>query len=406
METALSPTLKHVMSGNLCAGCGACAAVSNGAIAMEVSPSGYNRPVQRNSVTLEVDKQIAQICPAISVAPWENGADTHPVWGTCRDVKTGNATDETLRHSASSGGLLSALLCHGLEAGFFDAVVQISADPDFPTRNRTVISTDVAGIAACAGSRYAPSSPLAEIDKLLSDGRRYAFVGKPCDVSALRLLGQQDARYRESFPVLLSFFCGGIPSHVGSKAILNDLEVDEADLKSFRYRGDGWPGFATATRKDGSQARMSYADSWGGRLSHHVQFRCKICPDAIGGAADIVGADAWFGDESGYPLFDEQEGRSLAISRTDIGRKLLKSAVDAAAIQLEQSSLADVVKMQPYQASRKRLTASRLLALATCFRPLPRFAGVYIWQAARLAKPWETVKSYLGLVRRVVQGRV
>jgi coenzyme F420 hydrogenase subunit beta len=37
---------------------------------------------------------------------------------------------------------------------------------------------------------------------------------------------------------------------------------------------------------------MSYADSWGGILSRHVQFRCKICPDGTGGFADVVCADA------------------------------------------------------------------------------------------------------------------
>ena len=55
---------------------------------------------------------------------------------------------------------------------------------------------------------------------------------------------------------------------------------------------------------------MSYADSWGAHLSKHVQFRCKICPDAVGGVADIACADAWYGGDSGYPQFDEAAGRS------------------------------------------------------------------------------------------------
>ena len=60
------------------------------------------------------------------------------------------------------------------------------------------------------------------------------------------------------------------------------LGVAPEDLAAFRYRGDGWPGYATATRRDGSAERMSYNDSWGDILTRHVQFRCKICPDGVG----------------------------------------------------------------------------------------------------------------------------
>ena len=90
-------------------------------------------------------------------------------------------------------------------------------------------------------------------------------------------------------------------------------------MASFRYRGDGWPGFATVRLKDGREARMSYAESWGGILTNYVQFRCRISPDGTGGFADIACGDAWYADAKGYPLFEEAEGRSLIVSRTRQG---------------------------------------------------------------------------------------
>ena len=51
---------------------------------------------------------------------------------------------------------------------------------------------------------------------------------------------------------------------------------------------------------------MSYAQSWGEILTKHVQFRCKVCPDGSGGFADVACADAWYGDERGYPSFEEE----------------------------------------------------------------------------------------------------
>jgi coenzyme F420 hydrogenase subunit beta len=214
-----------------------------------------------------------------------------------------------------------------------------------------------------------------------------------------------DPRVAGRFPLLLSFFCGGIPSHKGTDRILDDLGVKKTDLADFRYRGDGWPGYATATRRDGSVSRMTYMESWGGRLSHHVQFRCKFCPDAVGGVADVVCADAWYGDEKGYPLFEESDGRSLVIARTEIGERLIAGAQSRNRIALETSSIGEIVKMQPSQAWRKRLALSRLVAMAVCLHPRPRTTGVQVLAAARSARIGETIKSFLGLIRRIAQQR-
>src|SRR3546814_12796145 len=99
-----------------------------------------------------------------------------------------------------------------------------------------------------------------------------------------------------------------------------------APLSEFRYRGNGWPGQAVARTTDGRAGEMSYERSWGDHLSREVQFRCKICPDAVGGTADIACADAWYGGEGGYPQFEEQDGRSLIMVRSTVARTF-RSAV-------------------------------------------------------------------------------
>ena len=162
--------------------------------------------------------------------------------------------------------------------------------------NKTVVTTKAASLAAAAGSRYAPSAPLEDLAAYLADhratGRRFAVLGKPCDAAALRALVQEDAEAAAAFPVILSFFCAGVPSHTGGRAVLAALGTKEAEVASFRYRGNGWPGRATALLHEGSARSMSYHDSWGGILSDHVQHRCKICADGTGVAADIACADA------------------------------------------------------------------------------------------------------------------
>jgi coenzyme F420 hydrogenase subunit beta len=405
VSVSQSPTVSKVLKGGLCSGCGACAGVSDGAISMSIDAKGFARPVQHAPLTQEQEATISASCVGMHVAPWPQASGCDDYWGPWHHVMSGHASDPEVRQGASSGGGISALLLHALETGLVDAVVQTGADPDHPTRNVTRISQTRAEVLACYGSRYGPSSPLSAVGALLDDPRRFAFVGKPCDVSALRLLARRDARVDARFPLMLSFFCAGVPSLDGTDRILDRLGVKADDLAAFRYRGDGWPGYATATRRDGSIEKMSYEDSWGSILSHHVQFRCKICPDAVGGAADIACADAWYGDENGYPLFEETDGRSLIISRTEAGRALLDSALAAGKVIAEPTPLRDIDRMQPSQARRKRLIVSRLAALYATFQPVPRFKDVAIGSAARKAGVVAQLKSFLGLVRRIVQGR-
>jgi coenzyme F420 hydrogenase subunit beta len=400
-----SPTLQKVLRGDLCSGCGLCAGIGKGAIAIEQSSTGYNRPTQSAPVSAEIEERIADACPGSRVAKWRDAPMVDPYWGPIEALHTGHSTDGELRFAASSGGMISGLLIHALESGLVDEVIQIAVDSRDPTRNAIRRTRTREEVMAGAGSRYAPSSPLATIDDILAEERRFAFVGKPCDVSALRQLGRHDERVGKRFPIMLSFFCGGIPSQTGTDLILGDLGVRKEELAAFKYRGDGWPGYATATRHDGTRERMSYAETWGRRLSPRLQFRCKICPDAVGGAADIACADAWFGDERGYPLFDEAEGRSLLIARTQAGRQLIDQAAGERRIELQPCSLDDVGLMQPYQAQRKRLIVSRLAALVATLQPRPDYSGVAVLRAARRARPGESLRNFLGTFRRVITNR-
>lgn len=398
-----SETVSRVLRGELCTGCGLCAAVSRHAIRMESAPPGYARPVQIEDISADIEAVIADACPGAKVQPWPSGPKVHPYWGACRQVLTGAATSPEVKFEGSSGGAISALLIHCLETGLVDRVVHVSPDSEDPTRNMTAVSRTVEEVIQRAGSRYAPSSPLSTIDAELAAGGAFAFVGKPCDVSALRRLALHDERVERHVPVSISFFCGGIPSHAGVERILRTLGMQGEPLTEFRFRGRGWPGDCVAT-SERRTASMSYAESWGGHLSKEVQFRCKICPDAVGGAADIACADAWYGDEDGYPSFDEQEGRSLIITRTEKGDGLLEDARKAGVLSAETLPIAEVDKMQPSQARRKRLVLARTASLPATLNPSPRMGGLKVVAAAMRATPAEAAKNFLGTIRRTLRG--
>jgi coenzyme F420 hydrogenase subunit beta len=366
--------------------------------------SGYNRPQGVGaSLPAGAEALIADACPGAVVEPWTGIAPERDVyWGPLRLVATGFATDAATRFEGSSGGVVSALAIQALESGRVDRVLHVGADPENPTRNITRISRTASEVVASAGSRYTASSPLADIVAEVRRGGRLAFVGKPCDVSALRRLARHDRSIAEGAPVMLAFFCAGVPSHNGVDRILAELGVTPAEVTAFRYRGRGWPGMCAAETRGGDTLEMTYAKSWGAHLSREVQFRCKICPDAVGGVADVACADAWYGDEEGYPSFNEVDGRSLIIARTELGQTLLDEAISNGAVVIEPLDPREIGKMQPGQARRKRLVLARTAALPLASRPVPKMKGLSVAAAARRARPIDLIVNFLGALRRTV----
>lgn len=399
-----SPALARVARGDLCAGCGGCAALAPDKVRMRLADPGYLRPDQQAPLSPQEEDGIAAVCPGLGQQVEAGDRADTVLWGPYVSVGTGWATDPQTRFAASSGGALSAILVHLVESGRVDAVVQTAADPALPIGNAATVSTGADAIRAAAGSRYAPSAPLAELPARLAEhretGRRFAFVGKPCDAVALRAWARRDPEIDRAFPVVVSFFCAGVPAHAGGRAVLEALGTDLETTRAFRYRGQGWPGRATATARDGTERSMTYHESWGKILSRHVQHRCKLCPDGTGVAADIVCADAWESDAQGYPLFDEADGISLIMGRTRHGADLIAEARGAGRIEMRDFDIAGLAAIQPGQRERRRALLSRLLGQRAAGRPVPRYRGLRLLAAARQNPPARNLKNFLGTLRR------
>lgn len=400
-----SATLRKVAKGRLCAGCGGCALVAPDAIAMQMEAPGFLRPVQTAPVTADQERQIAALCPGVGQTVEPQGRADPVLWGPYVETRVGWSTDADLRHKASSGGALSALLQHLLAEGAVDGVIQTAAG-DPPVANTIVLSDSAPQVTQAAGSRYAPSAPLAGLAPHLEGDKRYAFVGKPCDVAAMRALARLDPRIDAHFPYLVSFFCGGVPSQSAAEELLDVMGAPREEVRAFRYRGMGWPGYATATLADGSERQMRYADSWGQVLSKTVQLRCKICADGTGTAADIVCADAWEADAAGYPLFDEAPGISLIMARTDKGQQLMQEAEAKNRIETQPFDMESLPQIQPGQTKRREAVLARIAAMRLAGRPIPAYRGLHLRAAARRIPLRRHVQSFAGMLSRIMRGRV
>jgi coenzyme F420 hydrogenase subunit beta len=371
---------------------------------MSIDGEGFSRPSARTRFAEPVDaatdraraRWFGDICPGVAVRRPAEVGHRDAIFGTTRAVWAGHASDPRLRHVGSSGGLLSALTAWLLESGQALRVVAAAADGEHPAVSRSVSLRSPAEVAEAAGSRYAPVSTAANPDVMLSDS---AVVAKPCEASALRgLWGQRGI----DPPLLLSFFCAGVPSQNATENLVRRLGLDPADLAGLRYRGHGWPGRFTATSRDGRQVGCSYQQSWGAALGPTMQWRCKICVDGVGELSDLTAGDLWDTDDRGYPLFAEAQGVSVLIARTARGEAVARAAVDAGVIDVQPVDLSRVYAAQPYQVERRSTLAGRLLGARLAGHPLPRYQGFGLLRLAA-GHPASSLRAAAGSFRRTLR---
>lgn len=396
---------------NLCIGCGYCARFEG--VGMEKTASGFLEPARESGAYGAAELAlIEQACPGVvgnSVAVAEaggspDGLTKDHMWGQYYDCLTGHSTDDDVRRHGSSGGVVSGLAAWLVETGQVDGVVVTGYDPEFPIGTRSFIATNGPQGAASGGSKYSPASPLAALAELADKPGNYAVVGKPCDIATLRRAQAAGDPVALKATVLLSFYCAGTPGDRGNREVLDYLGAGKAEsIREFRHRGNGWPGDTRAVTENGDEKTCTYNESWGKILRRHTHNLCTICPDGIGEQADIVAADAWYGDDDGYPQFEEADGRSLIMTRTPVGRDLLARAVAEGKFATEELPVREIDRMQPGQLKRRKELAMRVMAFRMFGKATPKYNSQALRQYQRGMSGKDKMKILFGTIRRIVR---
>jgi coenzyme F420 hydrogenase subunit beta len=210
------------------------------------------------------------------------------------------------------------------------------------------------------------------------DPAKNALVGKPCEVSAAQQFHDVIGTSAADRPISLAFFCAGTPTQSATDRLVESMGADLADVVKMQYRGNGWPGEFRVTLRDGTTRGISYEESWGKHLGRELQWRCKLCPDGTGAHADVAVGDFWDTDEKGFPVFQEQEGVSVAIARNRRGHELLLEAARSGVVILEPLDLDLVAAVQPLQVKRKQLLLGRLVGRLAAGRRVPFYRGYHL----------------------------
>lgn len=338
-------TIEKVIKGGYCVGCGACAVASRD-VKLHRSTFGELTAVGDLS-----GDGLDQVCPfATSVDETTLAEELFPdalEWdarvGRFEAIYIGATASDEDRLRSSSGGVVTWLLSELLRKGEIDAVIHVrpnSSADSISTAYRYEISESSEEVSQGVGSRYFPVEPSDVVRKVLAEGpRRYAFVGTPCAVKAMRLLCRSNSELAERIAFCIAIFCGHMKSVAFSEMIGWQIGVEPRNLRGVDFRvkrieksANNYGVSVSHTDKEGRvtstkpiPVKNIIGMDWG--LGYFKLRACDWCDDVAGEVGDFSAGDAWLPgvqeDGRGNSIFVSRNRRLESIISDGIGRNAL-----------------------------------------------------------------------------------
>jgi coenzyme F420-reducing hydrogenase beta subunit len=395
-QTGLAPA--DILESGLCIGCGSCvvAARTPGA-EMVWNGDGLLQPGGSAAWLRQPSAELAGICPFSPQAADENALaalhypdaprrDEHI--GRFRSAYIGHAAEDELRARGSSGGMVTWTALELLRQGLVDAVVHVApppaGDPD-PRLFRYQISRSLEEVRRGSRSRYYPI----ELSRVLASMReipgRYAVIGIPCFIKAVRLHCIADPLLRERVAFTLGLFCGHMKSARMVESFAWQMRADPTAVTTidFRLKDERRPANwyrAELTLDDGrrvSEDWWQFVDGdWGAGFFQSPA--CDFCDDVVAETADIAFGDAWI-----EPYSSDGRGTNVVVTRSRELDALIRAGIAAGRLDLAEVAADVVVSTQAagfrhrreglaYRLSRRRHGLMPRKRVAPCARGLTR----------------------------------
>jgi coenzyme F420 hydrogenase subunit beta len=281
----------------------------------------------------------AQVCPRLgprefnlreSVFKDQEGTVLDGGFGRYQEIYVARVKDPRILDVCQDGGVVTAILVHGLRNGWLDGAIVSAADPDTPCAPRPLCATTEEEVIAAAGSwyTYCPND-LALTQAVEKDLEKVAFVGVPCQVTPVRKAELRDPGFIttdkkkdkiidrqtrslkspvERVALRIGLLCSEVFDFDGlmEGMIQGDLGIPLTDVKKFNVKGE-----VLVYPRQGEVVRIGLAQA-----QEHARPECHHCGDFSAELADIscggVGAMDW----------------TIVITRTDLGRRVMQRIID------------------------------------------------------------------------------
>jgi coenzyme F420-reducing hydrogenase beta subunit len=335
-----------MVSSGLCVGCGACASMHDEA-RMEWDADGFLKPSGDASWYRGRRLSFGRTCPMSPVAPNEDSIAYREFPGAAQDDRAigrfegayvGHAAQADYRAQGSSGGLVSWVAAQLLEGGAVDGIAHVV--PTDPASGRLFeyrISRTTEELRRGAKSRYYPVELSAVLREVRAVEGRYAIVGVPCFIKAVRLLQRAEPLLRERIAYTLGIFCGHMKSRhmVESFAWQLGTELGSVQAIDYRLKDPSRPANWYRVQlelTDGSATAQDWwhlADGdWGAGFLQNPA--CDYCDDVVAETADIAFGDAWL-----EPYSSDGRGTNVVVVRSNSLHELIRRGIEQGQLSLK-----------------------------------------------------------------------
>ena len=377
MENTYRNICEVIVPNDLCIGCGLCAGICPPQVLeMRFNQYGEYIPVEFKEGCLPKCDLCLRACPFFDQEDNEDSLASanflaepgikHSVdAGFYLDTFVGyNPVDEQRLNSAS-GGLATIFLSSLLEKRIVDRVICVVPDDDPEKLFRFTSVRNPSDVSASAKSCYYPVEMSNAICEILNTDVRYAIMGLPCFLKAIRLAMQKNPRLRNRIVVLAGIVCGQTKSKFfaeylcklkgGDPALMNYARFRVKDLEKpannfgFQFKcAGGNVNNGTIYWKEGM------SEAW--VRGYFKPNACNYCDDIFAEVADVVFMDAWL-----ERYIKDPKGTNFVIVRKSSVLELLKTDAGEGKIFLENICIESVFQSQhPVIEFKRSLLSDRL----------------------------------------------
>ncbi|EOB2820169.1 Coenzyme F420 hydrogenase/dehydrogenase, beta subunit C-terminal domain [Vibrio vulnificus] len=247
----------------------------------------------------------------------------------------GHVVEGNYRKNASSGGMGTWIFKALLDEGLIDGVVHVkhNSDKSSEVLYKYEISRSVEEVLTGAKTKYYPVE-LSEVLKIIKENKgRYAIIGIPSFIKAIRLVCLYDPVINERIAFTVGLICGHQKSSKFAEYMAWQVGIEPGNLKEidFRHKLHDKPADSYAIRMTGyinsklvtvikPKSELD-GQNWG--LGYFKPLASDFTDDVFNETADIVVGDAWLPEYTA-----DSGGNNIVIVRDKTIGRVLHDAIE------------------------------------------------------------------------------
>lgn len=362
-----------IIENGFCIGCGACVSLDNTAGRNRLDSHGMYKPDFD-----DLDSLVYDICPFFtSQNESKIGED---LFGEVEDIKrneligyylgayAGYVAEDDYRKRGSSGGFGTWILSRLLSEHLVDAVIHVKPSGKNDILFEYGISNNLEDLKEGAKSQYYPIEFSRVLQEVRKSQKKYAFIGIPCFVKAMRLLCENDKEIADRILMFVGLVCGHLKSKrfADMLAWQKGIKPDELRGVDFRQKFSSGPasdyGIKIVGEKNGKMITLAeragnyYGYNWGYGFFKYKA--CDFCDDVVSETADVSIGDAWLSEYLG-----DSNGTNVIIIRNPVIQKIVDSGIKDKALKLDVITPEKIIESQEGGFRHRRELLAYRLAL-------------------------------------------